>query len=103
MIDRQQSSLIRGLFPRKERAARPQGVLFSHPLKTGETKMDKSMITAALIGGMDGKEANPMRAAMMLSAITGRHIRVGLEDNVRDLGKQLAKGSWQQVEYGVQI
>jgi len=44
-----------------------------------------------------------MRAAMMLSAITGGHIRVGLEDNVRDLDKQLAKGSWQQVEYAVQI
>jgi len=39
----------------------------------------------------------------MMSAITGGHIRVGLEDNVRDLEKQHAKGSWQQVEYAVQI
>jgi 3-keto-5-aminohexanoate cleavage enzyme len=45
---------------------------------------------------------NQMPAAMM-SAITGGHIRVGLEDNVRDLDKELAKGSWQQVEYAVQL
>ena len=41
--------------------------------------------------------------AAIVSAITGGRIRVGLEDNVRDLDKQHAKGSWQQVEYAVQI
>jgi len=38
-----------------------------------------------------------------MSAITDGPIRVGLEDNIRDLDKQHAKGSWQQVEYAVRI
>jgi 3-keto-5-aminohexanoate cleavage enzyme len=46
---------------------------------------------------------NSMDAAM-ISAMSGGHIRVGLEDNVRDLdNKALSKGSWQQVEYAAQI
>ncbi len=34
--------------------------------------------------------------AALLSAISGGHIRVGLEDNVRMPGGDLAKGSWEQ-------
>ncbi|MCU0822854.1 MAG: 3-keto-5-aminohexanoate cleavage protein [Spirochaetes bacterium] len=45
---------------------------------------------------------NQMPAAFM-SAITGGHIRVGLEDNVRDLNKELSPGSWKQVEYATEI
>jgi len=45
---------------------------------------------------------NSMHAAMM-SAINGGHIRVGLEDNVRDLNKELSPGSWKQVEYAAEI
>lgn len=45
---------------------------------------------------------NQLPAAMM-SAITGGHIRVGLEDNVRNLDRELAAGSWEQVEYAARI
>ncbi len=45
---------------------------------------------------------NSMHAAMM-SATNGGHIRVGLEDNVRDLNKELSPGSWKQVEYAVDV
>jgi 3-keto-5-aminohexanoate cleavage enzyme len=34
--------------------------------------------------------------AALLSAISGGHIRIGLEDNVRMPGGDLAKGSWEQ-------
>jgi 3-keto-5-aminohexanoate cleavage enzyme len=34
--------------------------------------------------------------AALLSAISGGHIRIGLEDNVRIPGGELAKGSWEQ-------
>jgi 3-keto-5-aminohexanoate cleavage enzyme len=37
--------------------------------------------------------------AAMLSVITGGHVRVGLEDNVRMPDKSLAKGSWEQVQW----
>jgi len=37
--------------------------------------------------------------AAFISAITGGHIRVGLEDNTRVPGGELAKGSWEQVSW----
>ncbi len=49
-----------------------------------------------------GVGPNQMPASMM-SAISGGHIRVGLEDNVRDLNKELSPGSWKQVEYAVEV
>jgi 3-keto-5-aminohexanoate cleavage enzyme len=44
-----------------------------------------------------GVGPNQFPAAIMAS-ITGGHIRVGLEDNIRVPGGALAQGSWEQVE-----
>jgi len=41
--------------------------------------------------------------AAMQSCLLGGHIRVGLEDNTRLPNGELAKGSWEQVEWAVKI
>jgi 3-keto-5-aminohexanoate cleavage enzyme len=33
----------------------------------------------------------------------GGHIRVGLEDNIRNIEGELAKGSWEQVEWAAKV
>ena len=42
-------------------------------------------------------------AAGMTAAVTGGHIRVGVEDNVRMPNGELAKGSFQEVQWAVQV
>jgi len=49
-----------------------------------------------------GVGPNQITAAMQ-SAFSGGHIRVGLEDAIRVPGGELAKGSWEQVEWAVKI
>ena len=39
--------------------------------------------------------------AGLCAAALGGHIRVGLEDNIRNIEGELAKGSWEQVEWAV--
>jgi 3-keto-5-aminohexanoate cleavage enzyme len=41
--------------------------------------------------------------AITMSCIMGGHMRVGLEDNTRVPNGELAKGSWEQVEWAVKI
>ncbi len=41
--------------------------------------------------------------AGMCAAALGGHIRVGLEDNIRNIHGELAKGSWEQVEWAVNV
>jgi 3-keto-5-aminohexanoate cleavage enzyme len=41
--------------------------------------------------------------AGMCAAGLGGHIRVGLEDNIRNIKGELAKGSWEQVEWAVKV
>jgi 3-keto-5-aminohexanoate cleavage enzyme len=41
--------------------------------------------------------------AGMCAAAIGGHIRVGLEDNIRNVDGDLAKGSWEQVEWAVKV
>ena len=41
--------------------------------------------------------------AGMCAAAMGGHIRVGLEDNIRTITGELAKGSWEQVEWAVKV
>ncbi len=41
--------------------------------------------------------------ACMTSCIMGGHMRIGLEDNTRVPGGELAKGSWEQAEWAVKI
>jgi 3-keto-5-aminohexanoate cleavage enzyme len=41
--------------------------------------------------------------AGMTAAASGGHIRVGLEDNVRMPNGELAKGSWEQVQWAVRV
>lgn len=41
--------------------------------------------------------------AGLCAAGLGGHIRVGLEDNIRNIKGELAKGSWEQVEWAVKV
>ncbi|MFX0072967.1 MAG: 3-keto-5-aminohexanoate cleavage protein [Candidatus Hermodarchaeota archaeon] len=41
--------------------------------------------------------------AGLCAAALGGHIRVGLEDNIRNIDGDLAKGSWEQVEWAVKV
>ena len=41
--------------------------------------------------------------SITLSCLDGGHMRVGLEDNVRVPGGEMAKGSWEQVRWAVRI
>jgi len=41
--------------------------------------------------------------AGLCAAALGGHIRVGLEDNIRNIKGELAKGSWEQVEWAVKV
>ena len=41
--------------------------------------------------------------AGMCAAALGGHIRVGLEDNIRNIDGELAKGSYEQVEWAVKV
>ena len=49
-----------------------------------------------------GVAKDQFRAALC-AAPMGGHIRVGLEDNVRTITGELAKGSWEQVEWAAQV
>ena len=49
-----------------------------------------------------GVARDQFRAAMC-AAPMGGHIRVGLEDNVRNIKGELAKGSWEQVEWAAKV
>jgi 3-keto-5-aminohexanoate cleavage enzyme len=42
-------------------------------------------------------------AAGMTAAVNGGHIRVGLEDNIRMPGRELAEGSYEQVRWAVEV
>jgi 3-keto-5-aminohexanoate cleavage enzyme len=39
----------------------------------------------------------------MTACTMGGHMRIGLEDNTRVPGGELAKGSWEQAEWAVKI
>jgi 3-keto-5-aminohexanoate cleavage enzyme len=41
--------------------------------------------------------------AGLCAAALGGHIRVGLEDNIRNIKGELAKGSWEQVEWAAKV
>jgi 3-keto-5-aminohexanoate cleavage enzyme len=49
-----------------------------------------------------GVAKNQFQAAMCAAAMDG-HIRVGLEDNTKLPNGQLAKGSWEQVEWAAKV
>jgi len=52
--------------------------------------------------GVCGVGPNQVPAAI-ISALTGGHVRIGLEDNVRAPGGELAKGSWEQAKWVQEI
>jgi len=49
-----------------------------------------------------GVAKDQFRAAMC-AAPMGGHIRVGLEDNIRNIDGSLSKGSWEQVEWAAKV
>jgi 3-keto-5-aminohexanoate cleavage enzyme len=52
--------------------------------------------------GVCGVGPNQVSAAIM-SALTGGHVRIGLEDNIRVPGGELAQGSWEQAKWVKEI
>ena len=48
--------------------------------------------------GACGADSNQVPAAIM-SMMTGGHVRIGLEDNIRCPGSKLAKGNWEQARW----
>lgn len=44
-------------------------------------------------------KGNSQVPAVLMSMITGGHVRIGLEDNIRMPGGALAKGSWEQAKW----
>jgi 3-keto-5-aminohexanoate cleavage enzyme len=52
--------------------------------------------------GVCGVGPNQFPAAVM-SALTGGHVRIGLEDNTRVPGGELAQGSWEQAKWVQEI
>jgi 3-keto-5-aminohexanoate cleavage enzyme len=49
-----------------------------------------------------GVARDQFRAGLCAAAMGG-HIRVGLEDNIRNIDGELAKGSWEQVKWAVEV
>jgi 3-keto-5-aminohexanoate cleavage enzyme len=49
-----------------------------------------------------GVAKNQFQAALCAAATNG-HIRVGLEDNIRNIDKSLSQGSWEQVEWAAKV
>lgn len=49
-----------------------------------------------------GVAKNQFSAALCAAALDG-HIRVGLEDNIRNIDRSLSKGSWEQVEWAAKV
>jgi len=49
-----------------------------------------------------GVAKDQFRAAIC-AAPMGGHIRVGLEDNIKNISGELAKGSWEQVKWAVEV
>jgi len=47
--------------------------------------------------------ANQQFEAGLCAAALGGHIRVGLEDNIRNIKGELAKGSWEQVQWAAKV
>ena len=47
--------------------------------------------------------ANQQFQAALCAASMDGHIRVGLEDNIRTITGELAKGSWEQVEWAANV
>jgi len=62
----------------------------------------KSLVPAGHTWSVCGVGPNEF-PAIMQSCLDGGHMRVGLEDNVRVPGGELAKGSWEQVKWAAKI
>ncbi len=62
----------------------------------------KSLLPAGASWSVCGVAHNQFSAGMT-AAVNGGHIRVGLEDNVRMPDGELAKGSWEQVQWAVRV
>jgi len=78
------------------------GVAGGVPYEPGIFAAMKDRIPENATYSVCGVGPNQFRANMT-SVVNGGHMRVGLEDNVRMPNGDLAKGSWEQVEWCVEV
>ena len=78
------------------------GVAGGVPYEPGIFAAMKERIPENATFSVCGVGPNQFRANMT-SVVNGGHMRVGLEDNVRMPNGDLAKGSWEQVEWCVEV
>jgi len=78
------------------------GVLGGVPFSIQDMAYFTSLLPPDATWSVCGVGRAQIEAAMM--AVTqGGHIRVGLEDNIRNERKELAKGSYEQVEWAAKL
>jgi len=78
------------------------GVAGGMPFSAMNFSMMLSMIPEGSTWSVCGVGRQQFEAGMC-SAVNGGHIRVGLEDNVRNYNGEPAKGSYEQVEWAAQV
>ena len=78
------------------------GVLGGVPFSIHNLAHLLSIMPSGSTWSVCGVAKDQFRAAMC-AAPMGGHIRVGLEDNIRNIDGSLSKGSWEQVEWAVKV
>lgn len=78
------------------------GVLGGQPFTPGNLAALLNLKPAGATWSVCGVAKQQFQAGMAAAAIGG-HIRVGLEDNIRAPNGELAKGSYEQVEWAVKV
>jgi len=78
------------------------GVLGGLPFSVQNLNYFLSMKPPNATWSVCGVAAYQFQAGMCAAALGG-HIRVGLEDNIRNINGELAKGSYEQVEWAVNV
>lgn len=78
------------------------GVLGGIPFSYENLAHFRNLMPSDATWSVCGVAKDQFRAGLC-AAPMGGHIRVGLEDNIRNIAGELAKGSWEQVEWAAQV
>ena len=78
------------------------GVAGGMPFDIGHLKTLKDLLPKGASWSVCGVGPNQFPAAMCAAAVGG-HIRVGLEDNIRNIDGSLSKGNYEQVEWAANV
>lgn len=78
------------------------GVLGGVPFSARNLSLFLDTIPPGSTWSVCGVASQQFQAGLCAAALDG-HIRVGLEDNIRAITGELAKGSWEQVEWAAKV